>query len=115
MPWPLLSSILLVLARTTLILSIIASSVLTSDAKVYIDIDSPGSRRMPLAVLSLDAPPGASPCVDPELPKNLERVLLEDLEVSGYFRTLSPDVFLVEKKEVNLYPGKIDYRAWSLI
>jgi len=115
MPWPLPSSILLVLARAALILSIVAASVPTSDAKVYIDIDSPGFRRMPLAVLSLDAAPGGSPCEDPELPKNLKQVLLEDLEVSGYFRTLSSDVFLVEKKEVNLYPGKIDYRAWSLI
>jgi len=112
---PLTSSILLLLGQAALILSIIATSVANSEAKVYIDIDSPGFRRLPLAILTLDAEPGSPPCVDPKLPKDLEQVLLEDLEVSGYFRILSPDVFLVEKKEVDLYPGKIDYRAWSLI
>jgi len=45
----------------------------------------------------------------------LEKVLLQDLEVSGYFRPLSPDVYLVQKKEVKLYPEKTDFRAWSLI
>lgn len=82
--------------------------------KVYIDIDSPGFRRLPLAVLSLDPGPEAA-CPDPQLAKDLEKVLVQDLEVSGFFRTLSPDVFLVEREKVRFYPEKIDYRAWSLI
>ena len=106
---------LLVVTRPLLILSVIAASAFTVHAKVYIDIDSPGFRRLPLAVLSLDAGPGGSPCPDPAISKDLEQVLLQDLDVSGYFRTLSPDAFLVDRRNVELYPGKIDYRAWSLI
>jgi TolB protein len=98
-----------------LILSVTALLIPYADAKVYIDIDSPGLRRLPLAVLSLDPPAGAAACQDPKLSVNLEEVLLQDLEVSGYFRILSPDVFLVNKGDVNLHPGKIDFRAWSLI
>jgi len=104
-----------VLCQAALILSVIGSLALPVDAKVYIDIDSPGFRRLPLAVVSLGPPPGAAPCSDPKLVNSLEKVLLDDLEVLGYFRALSPDVFLVQRDDVRLYPEKIDFRAWSLI
>ncbi len=84
-------------------------------AKVYIDIDSPGFRRLPMAVLSLEPPEGRKACPDPELPGKLEKVLLQDLDVSGYFRVLSPEAFLVSPEEVKLYPEKIDFHAWALI
>jgi TolB protein len=103
------------LLQVPLTLLLVGAFGFSAQAKVYIDIDSPGFRRLPLAVLLLDPGPGDSPCPDPQLAKNLERVLLEDLEVSGFFRTLSPDVYLVERKTVEFYPNKIDYRAWSLI
>jgi TolB protein len=109
------TSFFLGLARVALILSVVGSLMLPADAKVYIDIDSPGFRRLPLAVLSLDPPPEGSPCSDPKLAENLEKVLLQDLDVSGYFRALSPDAYLVERKEVKLYPEKTDFRAWSLL
>ncbi len=104
-----------VLWQAALILLLVGSLEFPAHAKVYIDIDSPGYRRLPLAVLSLDARPEDSPCPDRQIAKNLERVLVDDLDVSGLFRTLSPDVFLVERDTVKFYPEKIDYRAWSLI
>jgi hypothetical protein len=58
---------LLVVTRPLLILLVIAASAFTVHAKVYIDIDSPGFRRLPLAVLSLDAGPGGAPGPDPAL------------------------------------------------
>ncbi len=100
---------------TALTLSILCLLPLSAFAKVYIDIDSPGSRRLPLAVLTLKAAPGGSPCPDRQVEEVIEKVLLNDLDVSGYFRTLAPDVFLVERDQVKFYPAKIDYRAWSLI
>ncbi len=104
-----------VVRQAVLLLFLSGAFLLPAHAKVYIDIDSPGFRRLPLAVLSLDAQPEDSPCPDRQIAKNLERVLLDDLDVSGFFRTLSPDVFLVERETVKFYPEKIDYRAWSLI
>lgn len=108
------TSTFVVSLQTALILVLLGSMTLPADAKVYIDIDSPGFRRLPLAVLSLDVPEGSG-CPDPKLAENLEKVLLQDLEVSGYFRALSPDAYLVAKREVKLYPEKTDFRAWSLI
>ena len=98
-----------------LILFLLGALPFPAYSKVYIDIDSPGFRRLPLAVLSLDLAPEEGACTDPQLAKNLEQVLLQDLDVSGFFRTLSPEVFLVERNKVKFYPEKIDYRAWSLI
>jgi TolB protein len=97
------------------VLLVLGSSLLSAHGKVYIDIDSPGARRVPLAVLSLDPAPGDSPCPDRQVARDLEKVLLQDLEVSGYFQILSPDAFLVERSTVQFYPEKIDFRAWSLI
>ncbi len=104
-----------ILFRAVLGLLVAGSLVLPAHAKVYIDIDSPGFRRLPLAVLSLDPARGESPCPDRDLARKLEQVLLEDLEVSGFFRVLSPDAFLVDRATVKFYPEKIDHRAWSLI
>lgn len=104
-----------VLRQGALLLFLLGTLPFPAYAKVYIDIDSPGFRRLPLAVLSLDPSPRDTACPDPQLAKNLERVLVEDLDVSGFFRTLSPEVFLVERNKVEFYPEKIDYRAWSLI
>ena len=84
-----------VLRLLPLVLFLVGTLMSPVHAKVYIDIDSPGFRRLPLAVLSLDPRPGDSPCPDREIGKNLEEVLLNDLDVSGFFRTLSPDAFLV--------------------
>jgi TolB protein len=103
------------LLKVTLVLLAVGLFASPLQGKVYIDIDSPGFRRLPLAVLSLDPQPGDPPCPDRETAKNIERVLLDDLDVSGFFRTLSPDAFLVERSTVKFYPEKIDYRAWSLI
>ncbi len=103
------------LLQTALVLLLVGLTPFPSYAKVYIDIDSPGFRRLPLAVLTLDPVPGESPCPDRQIAKNLEQVLLEDLEVSGFFRVLSPDAFLVDRQSVKFYPEKIDHRAWSLI
>jgi TolB protein len=101
--------------RALVLWMIICALPIPAYAKVYIDIDSPGFRRLPLAVLTLKAAPEDSPCSDRQVEQVVEKVLINDLDVSGYFRTLSPDVFLVERNTVKFYPAKIDYRAWSLI
>jgi TolB protein len=98
-----------------LLMLAIAATAADSAAKVYIDIDSPGFRAMPLAVLVVNPPGEAAPCRDQDLPKNLSQVLGQDLEVSGFFESIPPERFLLNGKDVALHPAPIDYRAWSLI
>jgi len=85
------------------------------EAKVYIDIDSPGFRPLPLAVFVVDPPEGSLPLPDPELTQNLVRVVTQDLEVSGFFKILAPDLYLVGSKDLDLHPARIDFHAWALI
>jgi TolB protein len=84
-------------------------------AKVYIDIDSPGYRPLPIALFILPPDPGAGPCKNPKGVKTLVDVLKQDLETSGFFRILPSELYLVDPQSVPMYPGKIDFRAWSLI
>jgi len=84
-------------------------------AKVYIDIDSPGFRRLPVAIVAVDPDPGQPACQDEKLPQKVIRVLVQDLEFTGYFQILSPDVFLVDTKAIQLYPAKVDFKPWSLL
>ncbi len=97
-------------------LFILVLMVAEAEAKVYIDIDSPGFRRLPMALFLLDDSSWQSnSCPDSELPEKLTKVLQQDLDISGYFRILSSEAVLVQKEDVELYPKKIDFRAWSLI
>jgi TolB protein len=84
-------------------------------AKVYIDIDSPGYRPLPVALFILPPPSEADACRNPQAEQTLVDVLKRDLEVSGFFRILPSELYLVNPREISLYPAKIDYHAWSLI
>ena len=69
-------------------------------ARVYIDIDSPGFRRLPLAVYLISDPAWNNDAsLDPDIPPNLYMVLIQDLEVCGHFQLLSSEVVLLEKKD----------------
>lgn len=108
-------SLFLRISLTALIVFTIGGGLRPLEAKVYIDIHSPGFRPLPLAILVLDPPSGERAFPDPKLPKNLVKVLTQDLEISGFFRILSSDLYLMSGKDVRPYPEKIDFHAWSLI
>ncbi len=84
-------------------------------AKVYIDIDSPGYRPLPVALFILKPASEAEVCKSPQAEQTLVDVLKRDLEVSGFFRILPSELYLVNQQDVSLYPKKIDFHAWSLI
>ncbi|MEW6440315.1 MAG: Tol-Pal system beta propeller repeat protein TolB [bacterium] len=84
-------------------------------AKTYIDIDSPGFRGLPVAVVQVEPDPQSTPCKEPGLSEKITKVLLQDMDVSGYFQILPPEAFLVEAKDVKFAPEGVDFRAWSLI
>ncbi len=84
-------------------------------AKVYIDIDSPGSRPLPIALFILDPASETGACKGPQAEQTLVDVLKRDLEISGFFRILPSELYLVNPRDVSLYPEKVDFHAWSLI
>jgi TolB protein len=84
------------------------------EGKIYIDINSPGFRRLPLAVVNV-SPEDAKGCVDTSIAKEGVEVLSQDLDLSGIAQILSAETFLIAQKDVRLYPEPIDYKAWSLI
>ena len=84
------------------------------EGKIYIDINAPGFRGVPLAIanVSLEDLRG---CTDSTVPKGVTDVLSQDLDMSGVAQVLNPETFLIQQKEVRLYPEAVDFRAWSLI
>ena len=86
-----------------------------SVGKTYIDIGSPGFRSLPVAVVEVGPAEGAAPCADAGLAGKIVRVLLQDLEMSGYFQILPAEAYLVESRDVKFHPEGIDFRAWALI
>jgi len=84
-------------------------------AKVYIDIDSPGYRPMPVAMVLLPGVDDPDACGRAQGASVLMEVLEQNLRISGLFRILPPDSHLVKPEQLRLHPGPIDFRAWSLI
>jgi len=85
------------------------------EAKVYIDIDSPGGRSLPVALVLLPPAGGTGACgLDKAGPVLLD-ALAQDLSLSGFFRLLPRESYMVEPEKMVLYPGEIDFRAWALI
>ena len=87
----------------------------SSLGKTYIDIGSPGFRSLPAAVVEVEPAEGGTACGDTGLSGKIGKVLLQDLEVSGYVRILPSEAYLVEAKEVKFHPEGNDFRAWALI
>ena len=104
----------LALAAGFFLLSLIAVDV-PLHAKVYIDIDSPGYRPVPVAVVLVPAPDAPDACDQTRAGSVLMDVLQQNLQISGLFRILPPESHLVEPRHLRLHPGPIDFRAWSLI
>lgn len=87
----------------------------SSEGKTYIDIGSPGFRSLPIAVAEVDPETEGGSCRDQALSGKIAKVLLQDLDISGYFQILPSESYLLESKDVKFHPDGVDFRAWSLI
>ncbi len=99
-------------------LLIISSTLLTlpgrSQARVYLELDSPNLRRIPLAVAPLQPLCGAS--TNAEIAQLGRKIIIDDLEFSTFFELLlDTENYLEKPKSCNLSPGTFDYSNWSLI
>ncbi len=75
-------------------------------AKVYIDIDSPTAKKIPIVIPGL-INQGAP---DAALGNTAANLLMKDLDFTGYFQMIDPKGFLGRSEE----PGSVDFNAWTM-
>jgi len=81
--------------------------------KVYLDINAPATRQMPVAVqipVPLEGSDGSS-----EIAKNVREVLAGDLDFSGVFRVLDPLLYMEDADVEKMTLGTFDFADWELI
>lgn len=83
------------------------------EAKIYLDINAPTIRKLPVAVQvfknthldSGDIPIGLE----------LHETLTDDLDFSGLFRVLDPTSFIEDPAQADTDPGKIHFEDWTAV
>lgn len=105
---------------TRLLYTVIAAALTTAllgpsvvAAKVYLDINAPATRRMPVAIQVPVPMEGADP--DPILMAEVRDVLAGDLSFSGVFRVLDPLLYLEDEDNSGVRPDTFDFDDWELI
>ncbi len=84
------------------------------EARVYLELDSPNLRRIPLAVAPLQPLCGCQ--TDEKIALTGRKILIDDLEFSTFFELLDdPSSYLEKPKSCGLSQGSFDFRNWSLI
>ncbi len=84
------------------------------EARVYLELDSPNLRRIPIAIAPLQ--PLCNSSEDPEVAETGRKILLDDLEFSTFFEVLDdPATYLEKPRKCSLTIGSFDFRNWSLI
>ena len=103
-----------IMAFAFLVMATFLSFPEPSGARVYLELDSPNVRRIPLAIAPLQPLCGAS--VNAEIGQLGRKILIDDLEFSTFFEIMQDTANYLEKPEsCNLAPGTFDYSNWSLI
>jgi len=110
-----------------LLLIMVTAMASTADAKVYIDINSPGGKLLPLAIQKIANlkpssksinPIGTTALEDAEAYK-LKYIIMDalkgDIEFSGFFELLNQDAFIEELSGSGLTRGETDFSLWRII
>jgi len=74
-------------------------------SRVYLDIDSPTAKRLPIVIPDLKN----KATLEPSLGYQASILLGKDLDYTGYFQIIDPKAFLGRPDEEPL-----DFKAWSL-
>jgi TolB protein len=93
------------------------STVYPSDAKVYIDIDAPAGKRLPIAIqefVDLGTLPTDKGNVGPARDELMD-ALGGDLDFSGLFDVIEKDAYIEEPEEGGFSLKTIKFRLWRVI
>ena len=82
-------------------------------AKVYLDINAPEARLLPIAVQSPIPMEGSEPT--PLIAREVREVLSGDLDFSGVFRVLDPVLYMEDLGTTGITTGTFLFEDWELI
>jgi TolB protein len=93
---------------TALVVSslVLLASPFPLSGRVYLDIDSPRVKRLPIVIPDLKN----NGTLEPRLGAQMAVLLSKDLDFTGYFQLIDPKGFLGRPEEQEL----VDFKAWSL-
>ncbi len=110
-----------------LLLVIVTTMATAANAKVYIDIDSPSGKLLPLAIQRIAdlKPPGkninpiGTAALEDAAAYKLKYIILDtlkgDIEFSGFFELLNQDAFIEELADSGLTRKETDFSLWRII
>jgi TolB protein len=82
-------------------------------AKIYLDINAPAARRLPIAVQSPIPMEGSEPI--PLIAREVREVLAGDLDFSGVFRVLDPVLYMEDLATTGVTSDTFRFDDWELI
>jgi len=77
-----------------------------------IEVRAPGQQVIPLAVTRF-LPTAGGPL--PEVARECQEVIQNDLEFSGLFRLIDPEAFLADAGRLGLESAQVDFQQWRLL
>lgn len=83
----------------------------SAQARIYIPIDQPSDKRLPVAITKLIESQGSAKGLDDEIPE----IIRKDLELSSYFEFLPPEAFLEPKDHKGIAVDTINFNLWTAI
>ncbi len=84
---------------------------LNVEARIYVPIDQPSDKKLPIAITELVPLDGGAGRYEKEIPE----IIQHDLEISAYFQFISPEAFLEPKNANTLTTETIHFDLWSAI
>lgn len=79
-------------------------------ARIYIPIDQPSDKKVPIAIKELVNLGGAS-----KYSKEISNIIQNDLQTSSYFQFISPEAFLEPKESKAITAEAINFDQWTAI
>ena len=83
----------------------------SAEARIYVPIDQPSDKKMPIAITPLMRGEGGSKGVAKEIPE----IIQNDLTLSGYFEFIPPDAFLEPAGSSAVTTETIPFDLWTAI
>lgn len=96
-----------------LIFVVCAALFSKAEAKIYIDINAPADKKLPIAIP--DIKNSADLYAQTDIGIKLQDVLINDLNLSGLFDIIDRKVYIEDQNRVDKKSDEIDFNDWRLI
>jgi TolB protein len=87
----------------------------SAESRIYIDIDSPLQKKIPIAIPEFRYESGDGDTAKQALGQELAGILSSALSFSGLFQTLEPAVFLQDPKKMGVELKEIRFSDWRFL